>query len=87
VPVASENEVGNHGRTKSRSSRPFGFASLRLNSTVSNDQRPIVYAFDPVGQIVGYTSTENRAQRKSVNATRQLFHKSGAAKFSQCCGL
>jgi hypothetical protein len=32
--VASETRVGNHGRITSRSSRPLGFASRRLNSTV-----------------------------------------------------
>jgi hypothetical protein len=36
--VASETRVGNHGRVTSRSSRPLGLASRRLNSTV-NDQR------------------------------------------------
>src|SRR5438094_6706810 len=37
--VAIETRVGNHGRMTSRSSRPLGLASRRLNSTVSNDQR------------------------------------------------
>ena len=33
--VASETRVGNRGRITSRSSRPLGFASRRLNSTVN----------------------------------------------------